>query len=123
MLTMSPLAASALKALATAAFIVGASELAKRSNFAAALIVGLPLTSALTIAWLYLDTGDAARAAHYSASILWLLPPGCLFLALLPLGIRVGWGFWPSLAAAIATTGLVYWLYASVLQRVFGVTI
>jgi hypothetical protein len=120
---MNPIAALALKALATALFIVAVSELAKRSNFAAALIVGLPLTSLLAIVWLYLDTGDAVRAGQYSASILWLLPPGCLFLAALPLAIRLGFGFWPSLAGAIAATGLIYYAYATVLQRIFGVTL
>jgi hypothetical protein len=120
---MNPFAAIALKAVLTAIFIVGVSELAKRSNFVSALIVGLPLTSALTIAWLYLDTNDAARAAHYSASILWLLPPGCVFLAALPLFIRLGAGFWPGFAGAVAVTGLVYYAYAIALQRVFGVTL
>jgi hypothetical protein len=120
---MNPILAFALKALATAAFIVGVSELAKRSNFASALLVGLPLTSALTIAWLYLDTGDSARAGHYAWSVLLLLPPGCVFLAALPLGIRYGLGFWPSVAAAAALTAAIYAIYAFVLQRVFQITL
>ena len=120
---MNPLLATAIKALLTAIFIVGVSELAKRSNFLSALLIGLPLSSALTIMWLYLGTGDAARAAHYSWSVLLLLPPGCLFLAMLPLAIRYGFGFWPSLAAAIAATGLIYYAYSFVLQRFFGLTL
>jgi hypothetical protein len=55
--------------------------------------------------------------------VLLLLPPGCLFLAVLPLAIRAGWSFWPSLAAAVLTTVLAYYLYAFVLQRVFGMTL
>jgi hypothetical protein len=120
---MSPLLATSLKALLTAAFIVGVSELAKRSNFLSALLIGLPLSSALTLIWLYLDTADAARASHYSWSVLLLLPPGCLFLAMLPLGIRTGFGFWPSFLAAAAATAAVYYLYATLLQRFFGVTL
>ena len=85
--------------------------------------MALPLASALTLIWLYLDTGDAARAGHYSLSVLLLLPPGCLFLAALPLGIRFGFGFWPSLLAATVTTGLIYYAYTFVLQRFFGVTL
>jgi hypothetical protein len=120
---MNPLLATALKALLTATFIVGVSELAKRSNFVSALLLALPLASALTLIWLYLDTGDAARAGHYSWSVLLLLPPGCLFLAALPLGIRYGWGFWPSFLGAAALTALVYYAYAFVLQRFFAVTL
>ena len=120
---MNPLLATAIKALLTAIFIVGVSELAKRSNLLAALLIGLPLSSALTIVWLYLDTADAARASQYSWSILLLLPPGCLFLAALPLAIRHGFGFWPSFAMAALATAAVYYVYASVLQRAFGVTL
>jgi hypothetical protein len=120
---MNPFLATSLKALLTAAFIVGVSELAKRFNFVSALLVGLPLTSALTLIWLYLDTGDAARAGHYSWSVLLLLPPGCLFLAALPLGIRYGFGFWPSFLGAALATAAIYFVYASLLQRVFGVTL
>ncbi len=122
---MNPFAAIALKAVLTAIFIVGVSELAKRSNpLISALIVGLPLTlRAHHRVAFYLDTNDAARAAHYSASILWLLPPGCVFVAALPLFIRLGAGFWPGFAGAVAVTGLVYYAYAVALQRVFGVTL
>jgi hypothetical protein len=120
---MNPVLALSLKAIATAIFIVGVSELAKRSNFASALLVGLPLTSVLTVVWLYLDTDNASRAGHYAWSVLLLLPPGCLFLAALPLGIRFGFGFWPSLAAATALTGALYMVYAFALQRIFQVTL
>jgi cobalamin synthase len=111
------------KVLVTALLIVGASELAKRSNFVSALLVALPLTSALTVIWLYLETRDAGRAGQYAASVLLLLPPGCLFLAVLPLAIRAGGCFWPSFAAAEAVTLATYYAYAAVLQRFFGVSL
>jgi hypothetical protein len=120
---MNPFLATSLKALLTAIFIVAVSELAKRSNFVSALLLALPLASALTLIWLYQDTGDAARAAHYSWSVLLLLPPGCVFLAALPLAIRYGFGFWPSFLAAALATAAIYYVYAYLLQRVFGATL
>jgi len=55
--------------------------------------------------------------------VLLLLPPGCVFLAALPLGIRYGLGFWPSFAAAAALTAALYAIYAFMLQRVFQITL
>jgi hypothetical protein len=120
---MNPYLASGLKALLTAAFILGMSELAKRSSFASALLVALPLATVLTVIWLYLDTHDAARAGHYAFSVLLLLPPGCVLLLVLPLAIRWGLDFWPSLGLAAAATALIYYAYVFVLQRAFGVTL
>ena len=112
-----------VKVVLTAVFIVAMSELAKRSSFLSALLIALPLATALTAAWLYIDTGDAPRAADYALSVLWLLPPGCLFLVLLPLGVRLEFGFWPSFMGAALITGLIYYPYAYVLQRYAGVTL
>ncbi len=111
------------KAVITAAFIVGLNELAKRSNYLAALLIALPLATAMTAAWLYFDTRDAARATHYVWTVLLLVPPGCLFLAMLPLGVRYGFPFWETFAVATVTTGLAYYGYTMLLQKVFGITL
>ncbi len=111
------------KAALTAAFIVAMSELAKRSLYLAALMVALPLATAMTAVWLYLDTHDAYRAADYARGVLILTPPGMIFLAVLPLGVRYGLDFWVSLLISIAVTGVIYFVYAWVLHRYWGLTI
>ncbi len=112
-----------IKAGLTAAFIVAMSELAKRSMYVSALLIALPLTTAITTVWLYLDTHDAHRAANYAGSVLLLVPPGLLFLAVLPLCVRAGLDFWLSLIISIAVTGLVYFAYAWVLRNVWSVSL
>jgi len=112
-----------IKAGMTAAFIVGMSELAKRSNFLAALLMALPLATAMTVVWLYIDTQDAHRASQYAWSVMLLTPPGFVFLALLPLCVRWGFGFWVSIAIAVAATGASYYACTWVLQRFWGISI
>lgn len=115
------MAVTIFKAVLTAAFIVALSELAKRTSFVAALLVALPLATAMTAAWLYIDTRNAIQASDYAWSVLLLVPPGCLFLALLPLGVRLGYGFWPSFTVAMIATGVGYYLYTLLLTKVLGV--
>ncbi|HEV2562104.1 MAG TPA: DUF3147 family protein [Rhizomicrobium sp.] len=112
-----------IKASMTAAFIVGMSELAKRSSFLAALLMALPLTTALTVVWLYIDTSDAAHASNYALSVMLLTPPGFAFLAVLPVCVRMGLNFWLSVVIAALVTLAVYYLYVWLLQRVWGISL
>ena len=93
-----------LKILISALLIAGASELARRSTIAGAILVSLPLTSLLAILWLWRDTHDAERIASFSIDILWLVLPSLLLFIVLPFGLRLGWGFWTSLGAAVIAT-------------------
>lgn len=107
----------------TAAFIVAMTELAKRSFYVSALLIALPLSTTIAAIWLYLDSHDAQRSADYAQSVLILTPPGMLFLFLLPMGVRYGMNFWLSLVVAALITGAVYFAYAWLLHRVWGITI
>lgn len=97
-----------LKTLVSALLIAGASELARRSTLAGALLASLPLTSLLAILWLWRDTRDSARIAAFSLDILWLVIPSLALFVVLPLLLRAGIAFGWSLAGAIAATLLAY---------------
>jgi len=97
-----------LKTLISALLIAGASELARRSTIAGALLVSLPLTSLLAIGWLWNDTHDSARIAAFTTETLWLVLPSLLFFVVLPLALRFGMGFWPGFALATAVTVIAY---------------
>ena len=98
----------ALKIGLSALILVAVAEVAKRSTFWAAALASLPLTSVLAFVWLYLDTGDVQKIATLSVSIFWLVLPSLLLLVLLPVLLRLGWGFWLSLAVSSAATALAY---------------
>lgn len=97
-----------LKTLISALLIAGASELARRSTLAGALLVSLPLTSLFAIIWLWRDTHDALRIATFASDILWLVLPSLLLFIVLPLMLRTGFGFTLSLGAGVLATIVAY---------------
>jgi hypothetical protein len=109
----------AVKVLLSAIVVVAVSEVAKRSTLAGALIASLPLTSILAFVWLYSETHDVERISGLSIDIVWLVIPSLALFATLPLLIRLGWGFWWSLLAAIAATAVCYAATVALLRR-FG---
>jgi len=98
----------ALKIGLSALILVAVAEVAKRSTFWAAALASLPLTSLLAFVWLYLDTGDVQKVAALAGGIFWLVLPSLLLFVLLPILLRLGWGFWLSLAVSSAATALAY---------------
>ena len=58
--------------------------------------------------WLWRDGEPAAKIADFSASIFWLVLPSLLLFISMPLMLRAGYGFWPSLGAGCALTVLGY---------------
>jgi F0F1-type ATP synthase assembly protein I len=97
-----------IKVLVSALLIAGASELARRSTLAGALLVSLPLTSVLAMIWLWQEGATNARIADFSSGILWLVLPSLLLFIVTPLMLRNGFGFWASLGAGCAATAAGY---------------
>ena len=93
-----------VKVLVSALLIAGASELARRSTLAGALLVSLPLTSVLAMIWLWQEGAPNARIADFTGAILWLLLPSLLLFIVTPQMLRSGFGFWSSLGAGCAAT-------------------
>jgi len=58
----------AVKALVSGAVIAIASEVARRNPGWGGLLASLPLVSMLSLAWLWRDSHDTARAADFLAS-------------------------------------------------------
>jgi hypothetical protein len=106
-----------IKVAVTVAVVVAVSEIAKRSSLWGAVLASLPLTSLLAFVWIYLETGDAQNIAQLSQGIFWLVLASLpLFLAL-PLLLRAGWAFWPSLGSACLITVGAYFALVWVLRH------
>jgi hypothetical protein len=116
------LLATATKIAVTAALVVAIAEVAKRSSSMGALLASIPLTSVLAMIWLYADTGDTEKVAALAGSIFWLVLPSLALFIALPLLLRAGWGFTPSLLAACGLTIACYFVMLAILKR-FGVAI
>lgn len=97
-----------IKVLVSAAVIIAVTEISKRSSFWGGLLASLPLTSLLAFVWLYRDTRDPAQVAALSWSILWLVLPSLVLFVVLPVLLKRGVAFTPSLAAALAAMLAAY---------------
>ena len=103
-----------LKALLSGLIIAAASELARRSSLAGAVLISLPLTSMLAILWLYRDTRDTDEVAALSSSILWVVVPSLIFFVVLPLALRsAGFGAALLLACIATAAGYGVWIWAA----------
>lgn len=109
--------AAFVKTLISAAFLVTASEIAKRSTLLGALIIALPLNSILAFSWLYLDTRNTAQVAQLSQSVMLLILPSLVFFILMPLCLKAGQSFGVALALSCGATILACWLWSLLLGR------
>jgi hypothetical protein len=89
------------------------AEIARRYPGWGGLVASLPLTSILAMIWLWRDTGDPARIAGLSTSIIWFVLASLPLFVLLPVLLRSGFGFWVSMAVGVAVTlgayALMFW--------------
>jgi hypothetical protein len=109
-----------LKVVVSALIVAGASELARRSTLAGALLASLPLTSVLAMIWLWRDGATPAQIAGFAGNILWLVLPSLLLFVVTPLLLRQGFGFWASLGAGCAATLLGYAVSLGLLRWLSG---
>lgn len=110
------------KTLFSALVIALVSEIAKRSSFWAALLIALPLTTVLSLIWLWRETGDVAKVTQLSMGVFWLVLPTLLFFVLLPVLLRAQWGFYAALSASLAASTIAGVLLTLILKR-FGITL
>lgn len=110
-----------IKVFLSAIIIVTVSEVAKRSSLLGGLITSLPLVSILAMVWIYIDTKDVEKISQLSTSILWLVIPSWTLLFTLPIFLKKGLGFYPSLALSAVLTMIAYAIMLFILRR-FGIT-
>jgi hypothetical protein len=111
-----------VKALLSGLVIAVASEAARRWTLLGAILISLPLTSILALAWLYFDTRDAQQVIDLSWSILWVVVPSLVFFIALPLLLRSGLVFVPALLVACAITAVAYAAWIG-LARALGLSV
>ena len=93
------------------------SEVARRQPGWGGLLASLPLTSILAMIWLWRDTGDGERVAALSASTIWFILPSVPLFIVIPWLLRTGFGFWATMAIAVAVTLALYALMFAIAPR------
>jgi hypothetical protein len=107
-----------IKTLVTSGLVVAISEIAKRSTFMAGILASIPLVSVLGFFWLYYDTKDVDKISDLSSSVFWLVIPSLALFITLPILIKKGIGFYPSLGISISITVFCYYFMILVLGKV-----
>ena len=111
-----------VKLLVSAALIVAVTEVAKVNTTLGGLIKSLPLVSLIAMIWLYAETRDTARIAALSISTFWFVLPTLPLFVVLPVLLKRGWAFFPSLALSVAVMLVCYIVTMQLLRR-YGVVI
>lgn len=105
------------KGVATAAFIIALSEIAKRSTWLAAALVALPLATMLTVALIAMDSekGGTGVASAFAMKTFLLFWPGLVFFVGL-IGLqKAGMDFWPAFVLSVVGCFLSTWGFSMLL--------
>ena len=73
-----------------------------------ALFASIPIVSILGMIWLYIDTKDVSKISDLSIGIFWLVIPSLILFLILPLFLKQGMGFYPSIILSILITAAAY---------------
>lgn len=111
-----------LKVAITVALVIGIAEVSKRSTLIGAILASLPLVSVLAMIWLYVDTNDTQAVSQLSMSIFWLVIPSLILFVSLPVMLKFGWAFYPSLLCSCTLTVVGYVVMIWLLSH-FGITV
>lgn len=100
----------------TATLIVVISEIAKRSTLVGAVLASIPLVSVLAMLWLYIETQDTTKVSTFATSVFWLILPSLALFITLPILLKQGVSFYPSIAISLGATIVCYYLMVSILR-------
>ena len=112
----------AIKAALSGILIAIISEVAKSYPGFGGLIASLPLVSVLGMIWLWRDKPDAANMTDHAQATFWYVLPTLPMFLLMPVLLRHGVGFWPTLAACCALTIALYFVTVWLLAK-FGIAL
>jgi hypothetical protein len=105
------------RALLSGAMIVAIAEIGKRLPALGALVASLPLVSVLGMILLWQARPDAENMAVHAQATFWYVLPSLPMFLLIPVLLRHGIGFWPSLGLGCLMTVCLYLAMVHIGQR------
>lgn len=105
------------KYLVTAAVVVAASEVAKRSDKLGAIIVALPIVSILAMIWLYIEKQPMDKIANHAWYTFWYVVPTLPMFLIFP-SLLHRFGFWAALAMSAGITVVCIGVFALFLKQI-----
>jgi len=110
-----------LKYLITAAIVVAASELGKRSDRLGALLIALPMVTIIAMIWLHIEakgTEQVARVANHAYYTFWYVIPTLPMFLVMSRILKNGVNFWIALLVYIIGTVALFYLSYFLLKKV-----
>jgi hypothetical protein len=108
------------KLLLSALIIVIVTKIQLVSDRLSALLIALPLTSLVAMAWMHHGGQSAQRLANHAEGTFWFVLPTLPMFLIIPWMLRNGWSFWGAIAANCVITVVLFWVTVIVLRR-FGI--
>ncbi len=104
----------------TALIIVAASELSKRYTLFSALLLSLPLTSLLTLSWIYIESKDTDKIIEMSYSIFGMVIPSLTFFLILPLLLKYEIKFPLAIFLSSLAVAIIYSVSVFLYKKIVG---
>ncbi len=101
----------------TAAVIVVASELAKRSDRLGALILALPLMTIMTMFWLFAENQTSEKIANHAWYTFWYVIPTLPMFLLFP-WLLGRFGFYAAMGMSFGITVVCFIAFAAVVKKI-----
>jgi hypothetical protein len=117
-LTFTPLDIG--KLLLSALIIVVVTKIQLVSDRLSALLIALPLTSLIAMAWMHHAGQSSQRLANHAEGTFWFVLPTLPMFLIIPWMLRNGWTFWTTIAVNCLFTVAFFWITVIVLRR-FGI--
>ena len=108
------------KLLLSALIIVLVTKIQLVSDRLSALLIALPLTSLVAMAWMHHAGQSSERLANHAEGTFWFVLPTLPMFLIIPWMLRNGWSFWATIAVNCLLTVAFFWITVIVLRR-FGI--
>ena len=92
------------------------SELSKRSETMATMIVSMPIISIITYVIIYLEQRDLPKIARMSHEMIYLMIPSFAFFVIMPILLTKLGNFWLAMLISAAATGVFYYFMVKFLH-------
>ena len=114
-----------IKYFITAAIVVLATELAKRSDKLGALIIALPMVTIIAMVWLHIEAKggeQVAKVANHAYYTFWYVIPTLPMFLVMSKMLKHGVNFWFALSIYIVGTLALFYISYLVLRK-FGINL
>jgi len=111
-----------IKIASSALIIYMVTEIAKRNNFLASILISLPLVSLISLAWMLIERKDAGQLAEFSWNVFWLTIPSLAMFIALPVLIKMKVNTVLAIVLSVILTVGFYFLMIFALKK-FGIKI